>query len=225
MKTYFILIVGLISVSISIFAATTGAQTKPEILTNAKVVELVKMGLSEALIVAKINKSVCQCDTSTPSIGKLKLAKVPDAVILAMVNAAEEPKGEPKQQFSDTVINVQNKTAPKVVETPPAPTSAGPTAMKEITEPGIYLFEDGKMTAIEASVFGGGKINPLMTTLTYGIKKAKWRAKVRGRAANLQTSNPQPVFYFVFNRDYKNSGATMPATCGWACPQPHQTNS
>ena len=90
--------------------------------------------------------------------------------------------------------------------------------LSQISEPGIYLLENGEMKAIEPSVFSGTKMNPLLGAMTYGIKKTKYKAKVRGRSANLQTSNSQPVFYFVFNPDYKNSGAVMAGNLFWGMP-------
>lgn len=213
-----LIITSLISllVTIGVSGTITKAQPQRPTITNADVLEMARIGLGEALIIAKIKKSYCKCDTSTPAIAKLKAAKITDNVILAMI----ETSGESDTGFTNTVINVPAPASTKPVEkAPPAQSSAdpGPAALKSISEPGIYLFENGEMKTIEASVFSGGKINPLLSTLTYGIKKAKWRAKVRGRSANLQTSSVQPVFYFVFNPEYKNSGATM-AGLFWGMP-------
>ncbi|HMT08906.1 MAG TPA: hypothetical protein PKA82_12950 [Pyrinomonadaceae bacterium] len=191
------------------------SQQSPEILTNAKVIDLVKMGLSESLIVAKIKRSICDCDTSTSALGKLKAAKVSDSIILAMIEASEAaPSRTVRPSPTTNSQETREQPAKPSVDTTP---DAGLAALRQIAEPGIYIFENGKMTAIEASVFSGGKINPLLGTITYGIKKTKWRAKVRGKTANLTTSNSQPVFYFVFNPEYKNSGAAM-AGLFWGMP-------
>ncbi len=201
-------------------ASTMGvvAQSTRETLTNAKILELVRMGLGDSLIVAKINQSNCQCDTSTAAIGKLKAAKVSDAIIMAMLNASANDKG-----FSETIITVPARSPERPAETridTEVSVDAGPAALRQITEPGIYLFEDGKMTGIEPSVFSGTKANFLKGALTYGIMKTKFRAKVRQSSANLKVGSGQPVFYFVFNPDYKNSGATMAGTPGmwWGMP-------
>jgi hypothetical protein len=194
-------------------SATAFGQKTPEVLTNAKIIELVRMGLGESLIVAKINQSTCQCDTSTAALGKLKTAKVSDAIIMAMINAEYGEKG-----ISETVINVSMRSPAKPAETRSSvetSAEAGPAALRQITEPGIYLFEDGKMTAIEPSVFSGTKANFLKGALTYGIMKTKFRAKVRQSSANMKVAGAQPVFYFVFNPEYKNSGATMAGTGLW----------
>ncbi|MGI8640217.1 MAG: hypothetical protein ACR2MG_09675 [Pyrinomonadaceae bacterium] len=63
------------------------AQTQ-ELLTNQKIVEMVKTGLSNEIIVAKIKSSKNSFDTSTTAIRELKKAGVSDSIILEMVQKA-----------------------------------------------------------------------------------------------------------------------------------------
>lgn len=63
------------------------AQSTAVPLTNKDVVELVKMGLSSDVIVAKIKNSSSNFDTSLAALQELKAANVPDPIILAMVEA------------------------------------------------------------------------------------------------------------------------------------------
>jgi hypothetical protein len=56
-------------------------------LTNKEVVELIKLGLSPEVIVAKVSKSGCNFDTSPKALLELKNAGVPDAITLAMIQA------------------------------------------------------------------------------------------------------------------------------------------
>ena len=56
-------------------------------LTNKDVTELVKMGLSTDIVLAKIKTSTTNFDTTAAALQELKAAGVPDAVILAMVQA------------------------------------------------------------------------------------------------------------------------------------------
>ena len=203
-----VLIFVVLVVGLSAFAAN--AQTKRELLTNAKIIELVRLGLDEEIIVEKIRQSDCQCDTSTEALTKLKAARVSKPIIMAMLEAASGTKS-----YSET----PGETTPSK-SVPQAPVNSNKDdnrLLSQLSEPGIYLVENGGLKLIEPSVFSGGKVNPLMTTLTYGIKKAKWRAKVRGRSANLQTALTKPEFYFVFNPEFKNSGATM-AGLFWGMP-------
>jgi hypothetical protein len=62
-------------------------------LTNEDVTTLLKSGLTSEIVMAKINSSPCDFNTSTTALQDLKTAGVPDPVILAMVQA---PKGLPR---------------------------------------------------------------------------------------------------------------------------------
>lgn len=68
------------------------ANAKP-MLTNEDVGSLLKSGLSPEIVVAEVNASICDFNTSTTALQELKAAGVPDNVILAMVQA---PKGAPR---------------------------------------------------------------------------------------------------------------------------------
>ncbi len=72
--------------------STINGQEKKEILTNEKIIELVKSGWGESLIVGKIRQSECQCDTSIDGVNKLKAAKISDPIIMAMLEAASSGK-------------------------------------------------------------------------------------------------------------------------------------
>ncbi len=68
--------------------AATLAQSKTQpALNNNDVVGMVKAGIGSEIIVAKIKASSCAFDTSPEALKRLKSAAVPDAVILAMVQA------------------------------------------------------------------------------------------------------------------------------------------
>jgi hypothetical protein len=56
-------------------------------LNNSDIVGLVKAGMSADIIIAKIKTSSCSFETSPAALKELKEAGVPDAVILAMVQA------------------------------------------------------------------------------------------------------------------------------------------
>jgi hypothetical protein len=71
--------------------ATPNIQNPPQYqgqtseLTNKDVLEMVNSGLATEIIVAKIKSSPSKFDTSAATLSELKAAKVPDAVIMAMV--------------------------------------------------------------------------------------------------------------------------------------------
>jgi hypothetical protein len=191
--------------------STTHAQR--ETLTNAKIVELVRLGFDEEIIIEKIRQSECRCDTSTEALAKLKVAKVSKAVILAMLNAEAGNKSvsENLSGKNQSPANPVNSVKPGGTDNP---------LLSQFTEPGIYLFEDGRATAIEPTVYSGTKSSFLGTALTYGIKKAKIRAVIRGKSANQQVKSARPEFYFVFSREYGNAGAVMSGFAGYAATSP-----
>jgi len=57
-----------------------------EVMTNDSVISMVKAGLPDSVIIAKIRASERKFDTSTDGLVKLKAAKVPDSVIEAMIS-------------------------------------------------------------------------------------------------------------------------------------------
>jgi hypothetical protein len=70
----------------------TDPSAKPQVagappLTNAGVVKMLNLRLSPDVILAKIQSSPCDFDTTPAALQKLKQARVPDKVILAMVMA------------------------------------------------------------------------------------------------------------------------------------------
>jgi len=78
-------------------------------LLNKDVVEMLKAGLTPEIVIAKIESSKCDFDTSPATLKELKVANVPDAVILAMV------KAPPNTPSADSVVSDQN---PPVTEKP-----------------------------------------------------------------------------------------------------------
>lgn len=79
----------------SLFAATnsptepvvTFHQAQAAAMSNADVLNMLRMGLSPGIVVAKIKASACNFDTSPATLQQIKAARVPDAVIMAMVQA------------------------------------------------------------------------------------------------------------------------------------------
>lgn len=79
----------LSSSAVRIAAQTTMVEVVPHApsakLENIDVLDMVKAGLPEEIIVAKIQGSLCNFDTSPAALTTLKSAQVPNAVILAVV--------------------------------------------------------------------------------------------------------------------------------------------
>jgi hypothetical protein len=66
-----------------------GAATDGPLLQNDDIIKMVKAGLDDAIIIAKIGSSKCQFDTSTDALIQLKTSGVSAGVLRAMVGAAK----------------------------------------------------------------------------------------------------------------------------------------
>jgi len=69
----------------------------PKPLKNQDIFSLMKAGLSSEIVVAKIKSSTCDFDTSPAALAELKSTSIPDAVILAMVQAPSKQEMRPLQ--------------------------------------------------------------------------------------------------------------------------------
>lgn len=69
------------------FAGLAPSALAADALTNDAIVEMVKVGLSEDVIKAKIAAGPTFFDTSTPSLAKLQKAGVSSNIVAAMINA------------------------------------------------------------------------------------------------------------------------------------------
>ena len=75
-------------------------------LTNKDVLAMVSAGLTPEIIVAKIRSSPSKFDTSATTLAELKEAKVPDAVIMAMV----QPTGPATAPTVEAAVKVPDGT-------------------------------------------------------------------------------------------------------------------
>lgn len=74
----------------SILACPTSQAQKNEArpLNNSDVLDMLNAGISQDVVIAKIKKTICDFDTSAAALKALKVANVPDTVLLAMVEAS-----------------------------------------------------------------------------------------------------------------------------------------
>lgn len=181
----------LLCVGVSGLVSGQDNNSSVEVLTNDKVVAMVKAGLPPSVVVSKIRTSKSNFNTNTEELIRLQQSQVPTEIINAMVEAS-----------SHTSATSSSLGAGDVLKTDPNdPASAH--------EAGIYLFEekDGqrKMTQLEPSISKQTKSGGFLTSaLTYGVAKIKFRAALAGANATLQLTTPRPVFYFYF--EAKNAG-------------------
>lgn len=162
-----------------------------EVLTNDKVITMVKAGLPAGLIVTKIRNSKTNFNTNSDELIRLQQAHVPTEIVTAMVEAATHASSVTASTGAGDVSKAD----------PNDPTSAH--------EAGIYLYEekDGirKMTQLEPSVSKQQKTGGVFASaMTGGLTKIKFKAALAGANAPMQISSSRPVFYFYF--EVKNAG-------------------
>jgi hypothetical protein len=97
----------LTTIMLCLLSVTATAQTKPKSsasLSNTDVIEMVKAGFSNEIIIAKVINSPAAFDTASTALKELKAANVPDEIILAIVR---NPLGSnsPNQQKTSVVID------------------------------------------------------------------------------------------------------------------------
>jgi len=173
----------LVVVSIAVlFCSLSWGQQLTKKMTNQDVMDLVALGLSDDVVVDKIRAAeATDFDTGLPALKSLKEAKVSDTVIRAMIS--------PHTSTAATSISA---------------TKAGdPNDPNSQHDPGIYIHAKGRngvqMIMLEPTVYSEGKSGGVFASaMTYGIKKMKWKAVVRGAHANAKSSDSSMTFYFYF---------------------------
>jgi len=175
------------------FVAVMGQDgaSSSEVLTNDKVITMVKAGLPSTIIVSKIHASKSNFNTNTDELIRLQQSHVPTEIINAMVEASNHTSAVSSNSGAGDVLKLD----------PNDPAAAH--------EAGIYLYQekDGKktMTQLEPTISKQSKTGGMLSSaLTYGIAKIKFKAVLAGGNASLQIANPRPIFYFYFEE--KNSG-------------------
>ncbi len=81
------------------------------VLTNSDVVQMVKMGFSEAIISAKIKSSKSSFLTSTTDLAELKVNGVSEAILVAMIEA-----GRPPTIVNTVSTNQRNEAARQAIK-------------------------------------------------------------------------------------------------------------
>jgi len=165
------------------------------------------------VIVAKIQSSKTDFDTSVDELINLAKSDVPEEVITAMTKAVERPESSVSQRSGAYSGSVTLGSLP--MAQPMAPNQfTGP----ECSEPGIFLLtEDGISKELEPSMYMGSKSSGLWkSAMTYGIASQKSKAMLQGLKANTRIPDRSPTFYFCFEEEesglsYETFGATTPS--------------
>ena len=202
---------------------TSATDAKAHSLSVDGVLSMVKAGLSDDVIIARLHKEDKAFDLSPEEMIRLKQGKVSDAVLKVMM--------DPKADANVPSKNAASNPAMVVVQTPglaglatPRPSGATPGAGQDAAgdpndpmtphDSGIYLYtkdRDGKpqMVVLERASYQGAKSGGMFgTVMTHGILKAKSRAVINGPHAGIRVTEASPIFYFYFDDKQAGLGKT-----------------
>jgi hypothetical protein len=160
-----------------LLSSTTWSQQLSTRITNQDVIDMVGLGLSDDVIIAKIRSAsaggTLQFDTSVHGLKELKAAKVSDEVIKVMINPA--PPVGPVVVGAAPVSNDPNLPPPEV---------------------GVYWKNGFAFTRIEGQVISQAKVGGKAGSMfTYGLRNEHWDAYLDGPQSKNVVSDRQPVFY------------------------------
>jgi hypothetical protein len=167
--------------------AQTASQGKArkEVLTNASVIEMAKLGLSEAVIIEKIRQSERNFDTSIEGLRQLKAAQISDALIAVILN----PQAAPAAATSAPVA-----LKPAAASNSPAATynQAGQKIMAPLPpDKGVYLWDGKTMHLLHQS-----RVPSMGTSFWRSVTpfvKKKIELQMFDAHAKLQFDNNEPV--------------------------------
>jgi hypothetical protein len=137
-------------------------------LTNQDVIDMVALGLSDDLIVDKIHATAAtDFDTSVAGLKALKLNRVSDAVIRAMIN----PSGTPSTSIATVGSSAASNTGISL-------------------EAGMYIVRAGTPTEMDPEVVNWQTGGVAKKTITLSIVKGDLNGKVAKPRSPLQTASP-----------------------------------
>jgi hypothetical protein len=149
-----------------LLVSATGSVSGQEVMTNETVIQMVKAGLSENVILAKMRSSQTKFDTRTEALIALKQAGVPEKVMSAIVSGGPPPASAPAAAASAAAV-----------ATAPQGSHGGP----------IYHVAGGKQVEL---IGVSGDIE----TSRAPFSGRKTELVLPGNKAKYRTSDRQPVF-------------------------------
>jgi hypothetical protein len=150
--------------------------TTAEVMTNQTVLSLLKAGLGDELVIAKINSEPCDYDVSTDGILSLKSSGASERVIAAMVTrcaSASEARGVAGDDASPDPM-VRHSPGIYVLESWQKPTALQPVSASK---------SSGMKTSGNGSI-----VFPLIAKLI-----------LPGAVSRLPVQSANPTFFFYFN--------------------------
>lgn len=152
-------------------ASATAPVSAQEVMTNETVIQMVKAGFSESVILAKMRSSQTKFDTRTDALIELKKAGVPEKVMQAIVSGGAPPASVPVSAAAPAA------SAPAMAAPAPQGGRRGP----------IYHVSGGKQVELIGT---SGEIE----TSRAPFSGRKTELVIAGNKAKYRTADRQPVF-------------------------------
>jgi hypothetical protein len=162
----------VVVMALSLPVATSLAQ---EVLTNDSVVQMVKAGLPESLVIAKIRSTPTKFDLRTESLVSLKNSGVSNKVLEAMMSPGSPAPGAP---------------ATGAQAAAPTPSAAATASGSLRDRDAIYQLIEGKYVELFPTSAN------LETNTAFFSSKSE--VVLEGRRAKYRTSDKQPVFLSTY---------------------------
>jgi hypothetical protein len=153
-------------------------------LTNQDVIEMVSLGLSDDVIIAKIHAAAkpedLAFDTSTEGLKALKAGKVSDAVLKVMISPAPAPAQVPVSAGATSGIT---------------PVAADPNLPPQ--EVGVYWRNGYSFERVEGEIVSQAKVGGRAGSyFTYGMRSQHWDAYINGPTSKNRVKERRPLFFF-----------------------------
>jgi hypothetical protein len=155
------------------------------ITTNARVIEMSKLGLNDEIIIAKIKNGSCRFQLEDSDLVQLKKAGVSPTIIAAMLDSTAQIS--PRVAMDKTEVPSHVEEESRVGVSP----ENGPS------EPGMYVAASGGYVKVLGQILDFTRSGSrLVSGLTAHIKTTKENVQLLGQHAQTVTSST-PEFYFI----------------------------
>jgi len=169
-------------------------QAQKEVMTNASVIELVKLGLGEGVIIQKIRQSEPKFDTSTGGLSQLKAANVGDNIIMEMMSPGSTSNPGPAKTSGPATTAVVRP--PSLTD----PLGTGQPTTVDVSASGVVLIDGDKRLDMKYST-PDSRTNSMLGAFVNPLHKSRVRAALKGNHANLRVSNTSPNFELLIDKD------------------------
>lgn len=183
--------------------------SEKEIITNDIVIQMYNARISRALILSKIQYSICSFDLSANGLIALKRAKVPDDIVKIMFTRGTSEQKELSTSKTNSIKqSIQNSEITNI----PIPVITKPLATISINiinslESGIYYYSHSAKgwqelePSVLSNIKSGGLGEVLKRNMISPLINAKKRASLSGIQANVIIETTTPQFIFAFEKN------------------------